>query len=90
MTDAVVSPPQVRWAANRAWKKFRSGTGALVGLVLVSFFVALAILAPILPIADPAAQDWAAVRYGSRAAGSKGQPRSAQARNNRRRAPHHG
>ena len=62
MTDAVLSPPQVRWAGNRAWKKFRSGTGALVGLVLVSFFVALAILAPILPIADPAAQDWAAVR----------------------------
>lgn len=47
---------------SRAWKKFKAGKGALVGLVLVGFFVALAVLAPILPLTDPAAQDWAAVR----------------------------
>lgn len=47
---------------SRAWKKFKSGKGALVGLVLVGFFVVLSLLAPLLPIADPAAQDWAAVR----------------------------
>lgn len=47
---------------SRAWRKFRSGKGALVGLVLVGFFVVLALLAPILPLADPSAQDWMAVR----------------------------
>lgn len=47
---------------SRAWKKFKSGKGALVGLVLVGFFVVLSLLAQMLPIPDPAAQDWAAVR----------------------------
>ena len=42
-----------RRSGSRAWKKFKSGKGALVGLMLVGFFVVLAILAPILPIADP-------------------------------------
>lgn len=48
--------------SSRAWKKFKSGKGALVGLVLVGFFVVLSLLAQMLPIPDPAAQDWAAVR----------------------------
>ncbi len=47
---------------NRVWKKFRSHRSAMLGGVLVTFFVLVAVLAPILPIADPIATDWAAVR----------------------------
>lgn len=63
MTEASISfadaePRQ----GNRAWRKFRSGHGAMFGLVVVGFFVLLALLAPALPIADPTSQDWMAVR----------------------------
>ncbi len=51
-----------RRSVNRAWRKFRSNRAALVGFGFVGFFVLLAILAPILPIADPNATDWSAVR----------------------------
>jgi peptide/nickel transport system permease protein len=70
MTDAMLlaGKPATARTGSRAWKKFKSGKGALVGLALVSFFVALAVLAPILPIADPSAQDWAAVRKAPSAA----------------------
>ncbi|MCK0168181.1 ABC transporter permease [Jannaschia sp. S6380] len=47
---------------NRVWKKFRRHRSALFGGGLVVFFVAIALLAPILPIPDPAATDWSAVR----------------------------
>ncbi|MGR3373649.1 ABC transporter permease [Pseudooceanicola nanhaiensis] len=47
---------------NRVWKKFRSHRSAMLGGVIVLFFVLLAILAPILPIPDPTATDWGAVR----------------------------
>jgi len=36
--------------------------GALVGAVIVAFFVILAVLAPVLPIPDPTATDWGAIR----------------------------
>lgn len=47
---------------NRVWKKFRSHGSAVFGGILVAFFVVIALLAPILPIADPIATDWGAVR----------------------------
>lgn len=47
---------------NRAWKKFTSNRPALVGGGLVLFFVIVALLAPVLPIADPAATSWTAIR----------------------------
>jgi peptide/nickel transport system permease protein len=47
---------------NRVWKKFRSHRSAMLGGVIVLFFVLLAVLAPILPIPDPTATDWGAVR----------------------------
>ncbi|MDO5620343.1 MAG: ABC transporter permease [Paracoccus sp. (in: a-proteobacteria)] len=47
---------------NRAWKKFASNRPALVGGGLVLFFVIVALLAPVLPIADPAATSWTAIR----------------------------
>jgi peptide/nickel transport system permease protein len=47
---------------SRAWKKLKRNRSALFGFVLVAFFVAIAVLAPILPIADPLATSWSAVR----------------------------
>ena len=47
---------------NRVWKKFRHHRSAMLGGFLVLFFIAIAILAPILPIPEPQATDWGAVR----------------------------
>ncbi|MDP2086832.1 MAG: ABC transporter permease [Gemmobacter sp.] len=51
-----------RRAPSRSWRKFRRNPAALVGGVVVAFFVAIAVLAPLLPIPDPAATDWGAIR----------------------------
>lgn len=53
---------------NRVWKKFRTHRSAMLGCVLVVFFIVIALLAPILPVADPSATDWGAVREGPSAA----------------------
>lgn len=47
---------------NRVWKKLKNNNVALVGFALVTFFVVVSILAPILPIADPIATDWGKIR----------------------------
>ncbi|MEZ5837525.1 MAG: ABC transporter permease [Geminicoccaceae bacterium] len=47
---------------NRVWRKFRHNPSAILGALLVLFFVAVAVLAPVLPVADPTATDWGAVR----------------------------
>jgi peptide/nickel transport system permease protein len=56
MNVATVAP------ANRTWLKLRANKSALVGVTLVTFFVAMALLAPVLPIADPIGTDWGAIR----------------------------
>ncbi|MGY4750852.1 ABC transporter permease [Pannonibacter sp. Q-1] len=53
---------------SRSWKKLRSSRSALAGLIIISFFSALAILAPLLPIADPVATSWSAIRKAPSAA----------------------
>ncbi|UWQ23154.1 ABC transporter permease [Jannaschia sp. W003] len=53
---------------NRVWKKFRRHRSAMVGGVLVVFFVLVAVLAPLLPIPAPEATDWSAVRKAPSAA----------------------
>lgn len=47
---------------NRTWRKLRANRSALVGSAIVTMFVGLALLAPLLPIADPNATDWGAIR----------------------------
>ncbi|MDR3471070.1 MAG: ABC transporter permease [Devosia sp.] len=47
---------------NRAWKKLKHNRSALFGFAIVFFFVAAAILAPVLPIPSPTKTDWSAVR----------------------------
>ena len=49
-------------ARSRALRKFLGHRSAVAGAVLVGFFVLLALLAPVLPIPDPAATNWAMVR----------------------------
>ena len=49
-------------AKSRFWRKFRRNRAALVGGIIVAFFVLLALAAPILPIADPLATSWTAIR----------------------------
>ena len=48
--------------SSRAWKKLKRNRSALFGFVLVAFFVAIAVLAPIRPTAAPAATRWSAIR----------------------------
>ncbi|KZY04391.1 MULTISPECIES: ABC transporter permease [unclassified Sulfitobacter] len=52
-------PPRRR---NRAWEKFRRSPSALLGGVIVLFFLIVALLAPVLPVPGPAETDWGAVR----------------------------
>ncbi len=58
-TTAIALPKR---GGSRAWKKLRANRPALVGAVVVIVFVLLATLAPVLPIADPAATDWGRIR----------------------------
>jgi len=47
---------------SRAWRKMKRNRSALVGAVIVLFFAILAAAAPILPIIDPVATSWSAIR----------------------------
>ncbi|HTJ57237.1 MAG TPA: ABC transporter permease [Devosiaceae bacterium] len=60
----VEAPP----SENRTWKKLRSNRSALFGFAIVFFFVAIAALAPVLPIPDPTATNWGLVRKAPSAA----------------------
>jgi peptide/nickel transport system permease protein len=60
--DQNLSVPATR-QESRAWNK-----SALVGMIIVLFFAVLAIAAPILPIADPVATSWSAIRKAPSAA----------------------
>lgn len=62
MTASAATTAPVSAARSRAWEKFRRNRAAFVGLVIVGFFAALAILAAVLPIADPLATSWTAIR----------------------------
>lgn len=61
------SPPQSR-SSNRAWKKLKANKSALAGLLIISVFLILAVAAPFLPIADPVATSWSAIRKAPSAA----------------------
>lgn len=47
---------------RRIWTKFKRNRSALVGGTIVLFFLATAVLAPILPVDSPTATNWLAVR----------------------------
>ncbi|GAK70085.1 putative ABC transporter permease protein [Agrobacterium rubi TR3 = NBRC 13261] len=58
--------PKVR--QSRAWKKMKRNRSAIAGLVIIAFFTLLAIAAPLLPLADPIATSWGAIRKAPSAA----------------------
>ncbi|WP_099865526.1 ABC transporter permease [Pararhizobium haloflavum] len=53
---------------SRAWKKLKSNKIAIFGFAMVMFFIVIAVLAPVLPIADPNATSWTAIRQPPSAA----------------------
>ena len=65
---ATTHPPAGDRPAGRAWRKLKANRGAVVGLCVILFFALLAIAAPVLPIPDPAATDWPAIRKAPSAA----------------------
>lgn len=62
---AVAAPAK---SSNRAWRKLKANKSALVGLAIIVFFTLLAIAAPLLPIVDPLATSWTAIRKAPSAA----------------------
>jgi peptide/nickel transport system permease protein len=48
--------------SGRGWRKLKANKAALVGLAIILFFVTVSLLAPLLPIADPLASSWSAIR----------------------------
>lgn len=67
VTAAPVTSAEQR-SPNRAWRKLKANKGALVGLCIIAFFTILAIIAPLLPIPDPIATSWSAIRKAPSAA----------------------
>jgi peptide/nickel transport system permease protein len=59
---AMSAPPRELTPAQRALKRLLRRRGAMVGLALVVFFVAIALLAPWISPFDPLATSWSAVR----------------------------
>jgi peptide/nickel transport system permease protein len=49
-------------SSSRAWRKLKANRAALLGLGIIFFFAILAIVAPVLPIPDPIATSWSAIR----------------------------
>lgn len=68
MTEAIADPVLAERPRSRAWEKLRRNHAALFGLGLALFFILVAVVAPVLPIPDPAATDWGAVRKAPSAA----------------------
>ncbi len=70
MTSATttVKPEAPSRSESRIWNKLKSSKSAALGLILVLFFVGIAVLAPLLPIDDPTATSWGAIRKGPSAA----------------------
>ncbi|MBT9372889.1 ABC transporter permease [Rhizobium sp. CSW-27] len=53
---------------SRAWGKLKKSRSALAGLAIILFFTVLAVAAPLLPIPDPVATSWSAIRKAPSAA----------------------
>lgn len=60
--QTAATAPDLPKKQSRVWKKLKRNPAALLGGTVVLFFVAVALLAPFLPINDPTATDWLAVR----------------------------
>lgn len=68
MTAIAQTPIVEKAEGSRAWKKLRNSRSALAGMSIILLFALLAIAAPILPIPDPVATSWSAIRKAPSAA----------------------
>lgn len=68
MQQTIPAAPRQSRSSNRAWKKLKANKSALAGLLIISIFLILAVAAPLLPIADPVATSWSAIRKAPSAA----------------------
>ncbi|MGH9916811.1 MAG: ABC transporter permease, partial [Pyrinomonadaceae bacterium] len=68
MPQTMPMAPQQSRSNNRAWKKLKANKSALAGLIIISIFLILALAAPLLPMADPVATSWSAIRKAPSAA----------------------
>jgi peptide/nickel transport system permease protein len=68
MQQTMPATPSKSRSGNRAWKKLKANRSALAGLLIISVFLILAVAAPLLPIADPVATSWSAIRKAPSAA----------------------
>ncbi|WP_137131821.1 ABC transporter permease [Rhizobium sp. FY34] len=68
MTAIAQTPIVEKAEGSRAWKKLRNSRSALAGMTIILFFTILAMAAPILPIPDPVATSWSAIRKAPSAA----------------------
>lgn len=67
LTD-IPKPEALPPRQSRIWRKLRRNVSAMFGAGVVSAFVIIALLAPVLPIPGPAETDWGAVRKAPSAA----------------------
>ena len=68
LTDSQTPAGTLPKKRSRFWAKMRKNPAALLGGALVLFFVIVAVTAPLMPIVDPTATDWLAVRQAPSAA----------------------
>jgi peptide/nickel transport system permease protein len=68
MSAQAIPAEKTKPRENRAWKKMKRNRSAIAGLIIIAFFTLLAIAAPILPLADPIATSWGAIRKAPSAA----------------------
>jgi peptide/nickel transport system permease protein len=64
-TSAIVAEKR---EGNRAWRKLKASRSATAGLIIIGVFAILAVCAPLLPIPDPVATSWSAIRKAPSAA----------------------
>jgi peptide/nickel transport system permease protein len=62
LARAAPTPERLDDPWRRAWRRLAKRKGAMAGLVVVAFFVLMALLAPLVAPYDPLATNWALVR----------------------------
>ncbi|WP_143240149.1 ABC transporter permease [Agrobacterium sp. DSM 25558] len=68
MPAQAVTAEKPKARQSRAWKKMKRNRSAIAGLIIIAFFTLLAVAAPLLPLADPLATSWGAIRKAPSAA----------------------
>lgn len=67
MNSAASTPALPKKQPSRAWRSLRRNPSAIVGALIILPIALLALLAPVLPIADPNATSWTAIRLAPNA-----------------------